>query len=411
MSNKFYALIIVLCYHTLCISQDMITGVVYDGSNKLPLLYANVSVLGTNFGTTTNTRGGFEFTIPDSLSSDSLLISYIGYESQTIEIQEDSAYSIFLTPNATLLNEVVVHPISAKEQLFKSLSLIDSVYADTSYLTRGYYNLLLEQDDEVVMLKEAVADVYTPSITSKDSILIELLYGREVDDLNELKVVEKRRSKRNKRIAKKSQKGKAYEADFIDKNLGGPYSVLSNDPARNTSFFLNPKLLKKMEFHYAGYATVQGRKTLVIGFEQQKEFYYLRTKGKVFIDMQSDAILAMEVNGTVDLPLMSKPAMALMGIKIKEPKFNVKIIFKPLFNTDKWRPDEMTLTLDFVYEEVNWFAKNESSKMLLMQSFIVTDELEYPANPIPSNRQFHNRGVSNFGSSYFWETYSRPIAF
>lgn len=411
MSKKNTLLLIICCWSTFLFGQTQIKGVVYDASNQLPLLYANVALLGAEKGAITNTRGGFEINCSDSIHSDSLLISYIGYQSVTVSANQEKLLRIYLQPNATVLKEVVVRPISAKDQLFKSLSLIDSVYADTSYTTKGYYNLLLEQDDRVVLLKEAIAEVYTPSINNEDSIQIQLLQAKVIDDLDELKVVEKRRKKRNKKQRTKREKGKAVEVDFIDKNLGGPYSVLSNDPARNTAFFLNPKLLKKMEFNYEGYAVIEGRKTIVIGFVQQKKYYYLKTRGKVFIDLDSDAIIAMEVNGTVDLPTLSKPAMALAGFKIKQPQFNVKIIFKPLFNTHRWRPDEMTLTLDFIYEEVNWFSKNDSYQMLLMQSFIVTDELSYPGQVISKPNRFHNRGFSNIGEPAFWITYNRPIAF
>lgn len=83
-----------------------ITGVVLDNSG-IPVVGANVVLEGSkNFGTMTDIDGRFSIEVP---GSGRLLISCIGFENQKISLKPtQSNYSIILSENATLLDDVVV---------------------------------------------------------------------------------------------------------------------------------------------------------------------------------------------------------------------------------------------------------------------------------------------------------------
>lgn len=64
-----------------------IKGVVSDSYGPLPEV--NIVLKGTNTGTTTNNKG--EFTFPKTLNiGDILIVSYLGYQKQNIEIKENT---------------------------------------------------------------------------------------------------------------------------------------------------------------------------------------------------------------------------------------------------------------------------------------------------------------------------------
>ena len=113
--------------------QDPIKGVVYD-QDGLPLPGASVVILGSNSGTTTDFNG--EFSIVANMA-DQLQFSYIGYQSQTITIENQDQLSITLVVGANDLSEVVVtgYSSSSKRNLTGAISKVDSEVLSLSTAT------------------------------------------------------------------------------------------------------------------------------------------------------------------------------------------------------------------------------------------------------------------------------------
>ena len=82
-----------------------ITGRVVD-TNGEPLIGVNILVKGTNKGTTTDFDG--EFVLEDVDEQAVLVLSYIGYESQEVQVAGRSNINITMREDAQLLDEVVV---------------------------------------------------------------------------------------------------------------------------------------------------------------------------------------------------------------------------------------------------------------------------------------------------------------
>ncbi|WP_455638939.1 TonB-dependent receptor [Parabacteroides sp.] len=81
-----------------------ITGTIVDG-NGMPIIGANVIVEGTSSGTITDLDGRFSLDVP---AGSKLQVSYIGYLSKTITINNNTTYNIQLTEDTQALDEVVV---------------------------------------------------------------------------------------------------------------------------------------------------------------------------------------------------------------------------------------------------------------------------------------------------------------
>jgi len=105
MKNILYILFLL---PTLMLSQEVLKGVVMetqDTNNELPVLDANVVWLETTIGTTTDFDGNF--TIPYKKEYKKLIISYIGFTTDTIEINEPNFLRHVLRPKGDL-DEVLV---------------------------------------------------------------------------------------------------------------------------------------------------------------------------------------------------------------------------------------------------------------------------------------------------------------
>lgn len=82
-----------------------VTGVITDDLDE-PLIGVNIQIKGTTTGTITNVDG--EFSLSITQSNPVLVISYIGYKTQEIQIGNQEHIQVILKPDALGLDEVVV---------------------------------------------------------------------------------------------------------------------------------------------------------------------------------------------------------------------------------------------------------------------------------------------------------------
>ena len=95
--------IILMTFFSLSIYAQQFTGIVTD-ENGLPLPGASVIVQGTNAGVVTDFDGNFSI---ETSMGETLVISFVGYASQSIIVDSNSSLNIQLTPDV-LLDEVVI---------------------------------------------------------------------------------------------------------------------------------------------------------------------------------------------------------------------------------------------------------------------------------------------------------------
>ena len=97
--------------------QIQIKGVVKDAGGD-PLIGVNVKVKDSTVGTITDINGNFTL---QTRKGDILEISYVGYATKTVKVQNAQVLNIVLTEDTEVLNEVVVTALGIKKEA-KSLS-------------------------------------------------------------------------------------------------------------------------------------------------------------------------------------------------------------------------------------------------------------------------------------------------
>ena len=90
-----------------------VTGKVVD-KNGEPIIGANIVVKGTNNGTITDVDGNFTLVAPDNAR---LVVSYIGYLTQEVSINNQHELSVFLEEDSQALNEVVFVGYGAQKKV------------------------------------------------------------------------------------------------------------------------------------------------------------------------------------------------------------------------------------------------------------------------------------------------------
>lgn len=111
---------------TALAQQRTITGIVTGSDDGKPLPGVTVRVQGANGGAQTNANGKFTLQLPAGATG--LLISSLGYTTQTITIGASNTINVSLAPDAKTLDDVIVvaYGTSKKEAFTGSASVVKS---------------------------------------------------------------------------------------------------------------------------------------------------------------------------------------------------------------------------------------------------------------------------------------------
>jgi TonB-dependent starch-binding outer membrane protein SusC len=113
-------------------NQITVTGVVIDGTTSAPLPGVNIVVegsseaTGTTIGTTTSLDGEYSLNVPSNLNV--LVFSYVGYQSQRVQINNRTEINVTLEQDLSLLEDVVVvgYGVQRERDLSSAISSVSS---------------------------------------------------------------------------------------------------------------------------------------------------------------------------------------------------------------------------------------------------------------------------------------------
>lgn len=106
--------------------QHTVSGTVIDASTSESLPAVNILIQGTTRGTTSNADGEYEITVESS--ADTLVFSYVGFESQEVPIEGRSEIDVSLQPVALVGEDVVVvgYGTQQREDVTGSVGMVDA---------------------------------------------------------------------------------------------------------------------------------------------------------------------------------------------------------------------------------------------------------------------------------------------
>ncbi len=292
--------------------EIVLSGKIIDQDSQEALSFVHISLCSQALGTTSNEQGDFRLILPSAKQEDSLCISYIGYKTQKIAINDflqKNPRNIALQANIQELATIQVRSRKlpdAKGLVGKAIKRIVKNYPLSPYLMEGYYRDYLQDSTEQKFLRllEAAVGIYDP--------------GYEVpDESSRIKVYQSRHSN-------------GYPlnyADYYENNLGGRSGNISimggnelsvlmyNNPVRNyarisdlkVGYELNAYFLDHHHFEIEDIGEEQGETVYGITITANDRNPYLRKfltscppnesyhmKGKMYIRERDAAILKMD---------------------------------------------------------------------------------------------------------------------
>lgn len=173
--------ICMLCCHTLFITGQNISGIVYDSNSSIPLPFVNVIILNlkdSSFveGTVTDAKG--HFSLPSVNEGSYLLqVSLIGYNTQILPIDNDNILDIYLLPevqNLTGVTATAERPVIKAEERGLSVDIRNSMLRDigTANDVLGRLPLVSKDNGRFSVFGRGTPVIY--------------LNGRQVRDMSEL---------------------------------------------------------------------------------------------------------------------------------------------------------------------------------------------------------------------------------
>lgn len=371
-------------------SADYITvsGVVKNQQTKKRLEYVNISVPGSNVGTVTNAEGEFSFKVKNSLNAQKVEISHLGYFNNQIALtgNDIKEYTVFLTPYANLLDEVIIHARDPRFLVEEAIDKIPANYNPKPSMLTGFYRETVQKGRRYINLSEAVIDIYkTPYTQQVDFDRVQIYKGRKLLS-----------PKKNDTLAVKL--------------LGGPNMSVYVDIVKNPDILFDKESLPYYNFRMEEATSIDNRPQYVISFEPRMILPYALYYGKLYIDKERLSFTRAEFNLSMD-----DKNKAIQAILRKKP-FGLR--FKPIevsyLINYKQREDGLTYLSyirNGVHFKCDWKRKLFSTNYIILSEMVVTDSKDDHVTNIPFKMSFKTSQslsdkVSDFADDDFWEDFN-----
>lgn len=363
-----------------------ISGVVKDKNSKKKLEYVNITVAGTNIGTVTNEDGGFSIKIKDSLQSNVLELSYLGYSNQSYPIHgNEGNITIFMTPNENMLKEVVIEAVDPVELVRTAIKKIEENNSPNTSMLTGFYRETIKKRRNYINISEAIIDIYKTPYTQTGSYdKVQVYKGRKL-------------------LSPKPGD------TLIVKFIGGPNLSTHLDVVKNRDLMLDLENMSYYRYKTESPALIDDRLHYVVSFEPQVVLPYALFYGKIYIDKQTHTISRAEFNLSMD-----DQNKATEVILKKKP---FKLRFKPeeVSFLVSYKQKNGKSYLNYVRNEVrfkcDWKRRLFSTNYTIVSEMVVTDKREENISKIPGKLAFSEKNslsdkVESFYDPNFWEDYN-----
>lgn len=381
----------------------------YDTGEHLP--FVSVGLRNGNRGTIATETGEFSLQVPISALNDTLQFSYMGYGLERIPVatMKGRSVQVKMHKESFLLAEAIVKPLMPEDYVRLAVQRIPENYANTPAMATGYYYEFTTENAAFLKFEEAVTATYVPGILDTLKGHSSVLHARAAKDVTTLKFMQSRNARKEK---KASKKGREYEpliaSDDLTVGTGGPSDILGSDPVRERPEFLNPKGFKHFRFNLERIVAYAGRKLLVITFNQRKNIDHLTAKGKLYIDLDTYAFVAVEYEGKVVIPALLKPIIAMAGLGISNPTFNIRVHYRE--HGGLWHVGSAHQDIDIRLSTTELFRKNDKSAFHIEQAFVVTELQTDNVQPIPKDQRVKSdksmTEQAQFKNPDFWNSYT-----
>ena len=347
-------------------SQVRIEGQVCDSTTSSALPYATVVQINTLNGTTTDTEGRFSFSI-DGNASDTVEVSYVGFESFRAHwetIIESSC--ITLSPSSSLLDPLIVRPLTPVEYLRKVQRSLSQNQAEFSFNTVSHYEELITENKYIIGHNEGVFRNWHSAYHEGAKSHHQLALHRQ-ENIEKLQFMSKRAEKEKRKYLKNHpENADQFEAEqLFVADLGGPEGIIEMKPNGISFDILDSTLHKEYDIQYQIGSTYMGRELIVIEYVSKGKVDHKKCSGMIYIDKDSDAVVWIKEKGRLIIPTLVKPVLFAMGLSIGSPEYEMELKSRPI--SGRWYPQFLLRKVSLTLKKKHLVSKNEVGNFQVSQ--------------------------------------------
>ncbi len=371
--------------------QSVITikGKVIDAETKNPLIFATVTVQGTNVATVTNLDGEFILKIASTLSNPGIEVLYIGYENSIIHISDlrdgGRNNTIELKQTVIPIREVVIKSITPEEIIKQVIVRVSDNYAGIPNLMTSFYRETIRKNKNYVSIAEAVIEIFkAPYNNVFRSDMARVYKGRKNVEETRFDTV-------------------------LFRLQGGPTTTLQLDLIKNPYSILTLEAMSSYDYKLVNIVVIDEMPHYVIEFHQKPDIDMPLFLGRLFIEMETfaltEAAFSMNLedkNRASQIFIRKKP----IGMKITPILTSYRVKFRE--QEGKWY---FAYSRAEVKVKVNWKKKLFNTNYTTMSEIAVTDRTEEEVVKFNSRERLKKGDIftqqlSAFSDPDFWGDYN-----
>lgn len=367
-----------------------ISGIIKDRNTKERIIFASVSIPGTNIGTVSNSDGEFTLKIPVDINQTQFELSHLGYKNKRIAIDEAISKGrkkkvFYIEPASIELKGVIVRPNDPEQIVSAAIDKIGQNYSNKANSLTGFYREAIKQRRSYVSIAEAIVEIYkTPYTFSLDADRVKILKGRKSSNV-----------KRSDTLLVKMQ--------------GGPHVSLFLDVVRHPELIFSHEDMPNYNYQLEDIVILNDEATYVISFEPNARLEYPLYYGKLYISVESLALTM--ANFSMDL---SDIGMATRAFVRRKP---AGLIFQPI-NTSylvTYKKQGDRYYINYMRSEIkfraDWRKRIFKTYYTVMSEMAITERSEEKAQKIRYKESFHRFTVltdriNEYFDKDFWGSYN-----
>lgn len=239
-------------------------GEVMDSETKKSLVFATLTVEGTNISTVTNTEGNFLLKVPNNIKSESLVITFLGYATKTVALSSlrEENNKIAMDVLVTELPQVNISvPREAVNLVKETLRRKGENYLAEPSVMTAFYRETIKKRRKNVSLSEAVVTIFKTPYTSTRRDAVQMYKARKSTDYSKLDTL-------------------------VLKLQGGPFNALYVDVMKYPEYIFAEDTIDDYTFSFDRSTRINDRLIYVINFRQRNYIREPLYEGKLYIDVE-----------------------------------------------------------------------------------------------------------------------------
>jgi len=346
------------------------------------LIFANISVNGSNVATVSNSDGEFLLKVAKNSTSKTITVSHIGFKNKEVAILSLKPKKNILELESAIvpLGQINIYP---HDPLFLVRSILHKVaenYTLDPNMMKGFYRETIKKNRSYVALSEAVVNINKAGYRQMRDDQVQIYRGRKSQDVKKMDTL-------------------------LFKLQGGPNTTLLLDIIKNPYNLLSGDFIENYDYTFKNITKLNDKIHYVIEFKQKEGIDLPLYYGLFYIDANNLALssakfsLNMENESEVSrMFIRKKPS----GVKVTPLSADYIVNYQE--KNGKWY---FTYARGEIKFKCNWKRKLFNSKFSVMTEMAITDRNDSGSERFKGKDRFKRHYVmadkiGSFSDKNFW---------